>query len=148
MHLSHKRLSPTHQSFQNNVVVPPPTVGLMLSVNQFPTPTPTPSLIPIIFCHQTNPKSLEVQMRPSSSPYLILRTLYHRLSISSNILHHHLPSNAKLNFCNLQTTFVESTHRNLGPQHIELLKRSFGSAYRVLSVLLFEEFHLFPLSWE
>ena len=85
-------MSPIHLSYQNKVPRPCPITLLILSSNQFLTPSPTPSQIRHNIFHHTDESLPPSLIRPPTSPKRAFNTRYHRPPFSVNNLQHHLPN--------------------------------------------------------
>jgi len=96
--------TPSNQaSRQSSVLATSPTILSKSSLNKMSTTNP--SLLQT--SHHMLPPSWSYcppsLMRPSSDPYLVLNTLYHKLPWATYIYQHHFPNNGKLNLGILRT---------------------------------------------
>jgi len=82
---------------QKKELAPSPTNLLILSSNKLPIPIPISSRNLKMFSHHVEAPLLPSQIRPPSSPYVAVNTLYHKPSHSTCNLQHHFPDKAKLN---------------------------------------------------
>jgi len=119
LYLTFETLS-TNQGHQDKVDSPSPNSRLQLSSIQIPTPVPTPFLMLVKLFNQIEPPSASSRILPPFSPYLLDKTLCHKLWRSSFNIQHHLSNKAILNSLNHLTPKQPfSSLQQIEPQFIQ-----------------------------